>query len=327
MIRINTVTKKYPDSLEEIALDRISTVFETGKIHGIIGTSGAGKSTLIRLLNKLETYDDGTIEIFEYKDLKALNKESTRMLRTEIGMIFQTDHLLLRKTVLENVLLPITFHRKVTANDIVYAKKLLSEVGLKEYTERYPSQLSGGQRQRVGIARALINNPKLLLCDEPTSALDVITTGQILNLIKEVAQSHNVDVMIVTHDMNVVKEICDTVTIMEKGKIVESGNLDTILFKAKHTQTKAFIKNTGFDITSITNTFCPNELLLLKFNKEIVQEPIISQMINQLKIDVSIIYANVMPHNTGVMVLHIPRGKTQVKIYLEERRVVVDNVV
>jgi D-methionine transport system ATP-binding protein len=327
MIKITNITKKYKNNDDEIALKDVTASFEAGKIHGIIGTSGAGKSTLIRLFNKLETYDKGDIEIFDYKNLKALNKESTRMLRKEIGMIFQTDHLLSRKTVLSNVLLPISLHRKITKKDIIHAKDLLNEVGLSNYAERYPSQLSGGQKQRVGIARALINDPKLLLCDEPTSALDIITTGNILQLIKEVAHNHNVNVIIVTHDMNVVKEICDTVTVMENGKIVESGDLDDILFKAKHPQTKAFIKNTGFDITSILNTYNSKELLLLRFDKNIVQDSIISKMTNGLQVNSSIIYANITPHSIGVMLIHVPNHQKIVKEYLEKQKVVVEYVI
>lgn len=327
MISIKNVSKKYKNSDNEIALKNISTSFKEGLIHGIIGISGAGKSTLIRLFNQLEKYDDGNIKIFEYTNLRKLNKESTRMLRKRIGMIFQTDHLLSRKTVLDNVLLPISFHRKITTEDKDNAKILLKEVGLKDYINRYPSQLSGGQKQRVGIARALINNPDLLLCDEPTSALDVITTSQILQLIKTMAHKHNVNVIIVTHDMTVIREICDTVTVMDKGEIVESGYLDDILFKAKHPQTRAFIKEIGLDITSVTKNYDSHELLLLKFNQHIVQDSIIAKMINSLNIEISIIYANVTLHRTGIMVLHVPKNKNLVEQFLKENEVIVDYVI
>lgn len=327
MITIKNVVKQYRNSDDEIALNEISTSFEAGLIHGIIGISGAGKSTLVRLFNKLETYDKGQVEVFEYTDLRELNKESTRMLRRRIGMIFQTDHLLSRKTVLENILLPITFHRTITEDDKTYAKELIEEVGLTDYTNRYPSQLSGGQRQRVGIARALIHKPDLLLCDEPTSALDVITTGQILHLIKSVAKTHQVNVILVTHDMNVVREICDTVTVMDKGQIVESGPLDDILFKAKQPQTKAFVKEVGLDISAITTQSNPNELLLLKFNQSIVQDSIIANLIHTVQVDASIVYANITPRRVGIMVLHVPEKKEEVKKFLQAHKVVVEDVI
>lgn len=325
MITFKNITKTY--NKDEIALNNISKTFTHGQIHGIIGVSGAGKSTLIRLFNKLEKYDTGTLDVMEYKDIRTLNKESTRMLRKQIGMVFQSDHLLSRKTVLENILLPITFHRKVTPKDIAYAKELLKEVHLSAYKNRYPSQLSGGQRQRVGIARALINAPKLLLCDEPTSALDVITTSQILNLIQAMAEKYNVNVIIVTHDMHVIKEICDTVTVMDNGHIVESGPINEILFKAKHNQTKAFIKEIGLDLTHILELFNKDELLLLKFDQLIVKKGLIAQLTTTLNVTISILYANIHLHKNGMMVIHAPSNQDQIIQFLRQHKVGVEHVV
>ncbi|MFA7105962.1 MAG: methionine ABC transporter ATP-binding protein [Candidatus Izemoplasmatales bacterium] len=327
MISLKNISKKYKNSGDEIALKNVSIDFKKGLIHGIIGISGAGKSTLIRLINALETYDEGNLSVFEYTDLKKLNKESTRMLRKRIGMIFQTDHLLSRKTVLENVLLPISIQRKHTLEDINYAKDLLNEVGLKDYHNRYPSQLSGGQRQRVGIARALINRPELLICDEPTSALDVITTAQILSLIKTISKEHHIDVLIVTHDMLVIKEICDTVTVMQNGEIVESGILDDILFKAKHPQTQAFAREVGLDLSYIRKFYNSKDLLLLKFDESLVQENIIADMINILNIDISIIYANITPHRKGIMVIQAEDKQKEIIDFLKDKKVVIDYVV
>jgi len=327
MISLKNISKKYKNSGDEIALKNVSIDFKKDLIHGIIGISGAGKSTLIRLINTLETYDEGNLSVFEYTDLKKLNKESTRMLRKRIGMIFQTDHLLSRKTVLENVLLPISIQRKHTLEDINYAKDLLNEVGLKDYHNRYPSQLSGGQRQRVGIARALINRPELLICDEPTSALDVITTAQILSLIKTISKEHHIDVLIVTHDMLVIKEICDTVTVMQNGEIVESGILDDILFKAKHPQTQAFVREVGLDLSYIRKLYNAKDLLLLKFDESLVQENIIADMINILNIDISIIYANITPHRKGIMVIQAEDKQKEIIDFLKDKKVVIDYVV
>ncbi|MGE0003718.1 MAG: methionine ABC transporter ATP-binding protein [Candidatus Izemoplasmatales bacterium] len=327
MIRIERVSKQYASSKDEIALNDVSTTFESGLIHGIIGISGAGKSTLIRLLNKLESYEQGNIQIFDYTDLRLLNQESTRMLRKRIGMIFQSDHLLSRKTVLENVLFPIALHRKVTPSDMEYARSLLQEVGLSDYASRYPAQLSGGQRQRVGIARALIQKPDLLLCDEPTSALDVMTTSQILQLIKSTAKRHHLDVIIVTHDLNVLREICDTVTVMDKGRIIESGKLDEILYKAKQPETQAFTKQIGLDLGTLKNQFPIEELLLLKFEEEIVHQSIVSEMIQTLGVSISIVFANVSPNKKGTMVLHAPHKQPEITQFLRERKVGVDHVV
>lgn len=327
MIRLENISKQYKNSNEEIALKSITHEFVGGLIHGVIGISGAGKSTLIRLFNKLETYDDGMIDILEYKDIRKLNKESTRMLRKRIGMIFQTDHLLMRKTVFENVVFPIKLHRKITESDVAYANQLIEEVGLKGYESRYPSQLSGGQRQRVGIARVLMNKPEMLLCDEPTSALDVITTHQILMLIKTVAKNHRIDVLIVTHNMSVIKKICDTVTVMDKGEIIETGYVDDILYKAKHPTTKSFIKEIGLDLTAITSRFDANNLLLLKFDETIVSDSIISRMTNEINVNTSIVYANVSPNQRGIMVLYVPIKQDAVTKYLRKEKVVVEHVV
>ena len=327
MISLKNISKKYKNSGDEIALKNVSIDFKKGLIHGIIGISGAGKSTLIRLINTLETYDEGNLSVFEYTDLKKLNKESTRMLRKRIGMIFQTDHLLSRKTVLENVLLPISIQRKHTLEDINYAKDLLNEVGLKDYHNRYPSQLSGGQRQRVGIARALINRPELLICDEPTSALDVITTAQILSLIKTISKEHHIDVLIVTHDMLVIKEICDTVTVMQNGEIVESGILDDILFKAKHPQTQAFVREVGLDLSYIRKLYNSKDLLLLKFDESLVQENIIADMITPPNIAISIPPPHIPPPPPPPPVIQAEDKQKEIIDFLKDKKVVIDYVV
>lgn len=327
MIAFQNVTKTYPGTPPEVAVDNVSATFAAGQIHGIIGSSGAGKSTLIRLINQLERHDAGTVSVFEYTDLRVLNRESTRMLRKRIGMMFQTDHLLSRKTVLDNVLLPLRFFRSIGAEDIAKANALLQEVGLADYAHRYPAQLSGGQRQRVGIARALINDPELLLCDEPTSALDVMTRGQILSLIRSVAVRHGVDVVIVSHDMHVIKEICDTVTVMDKGVIVESGPLLDILYKPKHAKTKAFVREVGLDVSLLCDRYEAAELLLLHFDESIVDQGIVTAMSNDLNVTPSILFANVMPGRNGMMLLSVPDKQDAVIRYLTDRKVGVDRVV
>jgi len=327
MIALNNVTKKFKNSDNEIALKNITTTFEEGFIHGIIGLSGAGKSTLIRLLNKLEHCDSGIINIFDYTDLKIINKESTRMLRKRVGMVFQSDHLLSRKTVLDNILFPIKLQRKLCDDDYKFAQELINDTGLNGYENRYPSQLSGGQRQRVGIARVLITKPDVLLCDEPTSALDVITTSQILSLIESLSKKHEVTVLLVTHDMNVVKAICDTVTVMHKGEIVEQGSVEDIIYMAKHPQTKEFIKGIGIDLSTIVNETNKDNILLLTFDESTVYKPIISTLIMELKTKIRIVYANISPNNNGVLLLEVENNKKEIISFLRKQKVVVKDVV
>lgn len=305
MITLSHVNKQFITKNQTThALNDVSLSIKPHTIHGIIGLSGAGKSTLIRTLNKLEPVDSGTISIFEYQDIKKLNKESTRMLRQSLGMIFQSFNLLENKTVLANILFPISVIRKPTEKDYSQARLLLNDVGLTGYEASYPNQLSGGQKQRVGIARALINNPKILLCDEITSALDPLTTKSILNLIKTLQVTKQLTVVFVTHDMHAIKAICDEVTVMDGGNIVESGEVDQILFNPKHSITKALVELIGFNMNDIAASFShlPN-LLSLKFPKEITAESILSQLAKTYRVSFNILFANIMPKQEGIMLL------------------------
>lgn len=229
-ISLKDVRKVYPrpGSDPVVALDGITLDIPAGDIHGIVGTSGAGKSTLIRCLTALETPTSGSITV-DGKDLTKLGAGELRKARRSIGMVFQSANLLDSRTAAGNIAYPLYLagvprglrHERVT--------ELLDLVGLSGRGNAYPGQLSGGQRQRVGIARALADEPSVLLCDEPTSALDSETTTQILELIRQLNRRLGVTVLIITHEMEVVRKICDSVTLLANGKIVQSGRLDKVL--------------------------------------------------------------------------------------------------
>lgn len=232
------------------------------------------------------------------------------MLRKDIGMIFQNFNLLDRQTVFSNVAFPITLVRNLTDSDTTNINQLLNKVGLGEYKDSYPSQLSGGQKQRVGIARALINNPKLLLCDEPTSALDTSTIKNILTLIKDLKSDYNLTVVVVTHDMNVIKEICDTVTVMDQGEIIEHDVLDNIIFNPKHNVTKALLSSVGFNLDELVQKYCdfPN-LSLLRFGKTNKHNALISEISIKNGARINILYANITPKEQGIMLVSISGPK------------------
>jgi len=327
MITLKHVYKQFDISKKRHikALNDVSLTIQNNTIHGIIGLSGAGKSTLIRTLNQLETHDEGEISVFGYQDIKRLNKESTRMLRRRMGMIFQSFNLLESKTVLNNILFPIRVQRKLHQADYQKAYDILNDVGLKGYASSYPHQLSGGQKQRVGIARALINDPEILLCDEPTSALDPLTTKQILALIKRLKHKHHLTVVLVTHDMHVIKAVCDEVTVMHEGMPVESGTIDNILFNPTHPITKELVQLIGFNMHDVAKKINkPGLVMSLKFPKHLTGESLISTCINTLDVEINILFANVTPNTEGIMLINVNGSEqNQVKPYLEKQGVVI----
>jgi len=245
------------------------------------------------------------------------------MLRKQIGMIFQGFNLLDRKTVLQNILFPITLDHTITVDDTKKAKELMDIVGLSGYEESYPSELSGGQKQRVGIARALINNPNILLCDEPTSALDTTTIKSILALLKQLKEQLQLTVIIVTHDMNVIKEICDYVTVMDQGYVVENDTIDNIIFNPSHSVTKALLDTVGLNLEDLEIRFkdYPN-LSLLKFDAHSKTESIISKVSINYNIQINILYANITPKDQGIMLVSINTTELELlhKVHLEFER-------
>ncbi len=224
-IKIHQLNKYYNVQGKQVhALKNINLDIPKGKIFGIIGKSGAGKSSLIRTLNGLEGISDGHIHIHQ-QDLASLNHEQLIQLRQCIGMIFQHFNLMSAKTVRENVALPLKIAKYPAAEIDARVTEVLQLVGLENKAEHYPSQLSGGQKQRVGIARALVHHPEILLCDEATSALDPESTSVVLALLKEINQKLGITIVLITHEMQVIREICDQVVVIDQGEIVESGQV------------------------------------------------------------------------------------------------------
>lgn len=240
-IVIKNLSKTYKAKNSEVAaLKDISITIPQNEIYGVIGLSGAGKSTLVRCINLLEKPDSGSIEI-DGEDLTKLNSKQLRLKRQKIGMIFQHFNLLEQQTVLENVCFSMEISGVPKAKRKAKAMELLSKVGIEDKAKSYPSQLSGGQKQRVAIARVLANEPDILLCDEATSALDPETTKSILDLLKDIRDTFGLTVVIITHEMKVIQEICTRVTVLENGVIQESGSVEEVFSNPKSKAAKRLL--------------------------------------------------------------------------------------
>lgn len=242
MIHIDNVSKTYRIGVREIhAAKGVSLHVKAGEIFGVVGHSGAGKSTLVRLINRLETADAGSI-VVDGEDVLSLDPDALRALRRRVGMIFQHFNLLGSRTVAQNIAIPLRVAGLTSAAQIkARVAELLELVGLHDQHHKYPAQLSGGQKQRVGIARALANKPKVLLCDEATSALDPQTTRSVLELLEQINRRLGLTIVLITHEMNVVRSICDRVAVMDGGEIVESGAVTQVFLHPQHPTSRAFV--------------------------------------------------------------------------------------
>ena len=306
MIKLDHITQTYktPEGREFKALDDVSIEIRPGEIFGIIGRSGAGKSTLVRCINLLNRPSEGTVTV-DGKNLTELSEDELRESRRSIGMIFQHFNLLSSRTVYDNVALPLELVG--TPKNVIREKvePLLKLVGLTEHAHKYPSQLSGGQKQRVGIARALTNDPKVLLSDEATSALDPETTVATLALLKRINKELGLTIVMITHEMQVVKQSCERVVVMNYGKIVEQGKVVDIFMSPQHETTKALIGNVmARDMpASILDRFRkarenhPNSdavyLLRLAFSGNEVTRPVISECSRRFNLDFNILRGTV----------------------------------
>lgn len=289
-----------------IALEGINLTVKEGEIFGIIGLSGAGKSTLVRCINFLEKPTSGAV-VFDGQDLNTLSDKELRKARQQMGMIFQQFNLLMQRTALENVCFPLELAGVKKDEAVKRAQELLEIVGLSERANAYPVQLSGGQKQRVAIARALATNPKVLLCDEATSALDPQTTASILALLKKLNKEMGITVIIITHEMSVIEEVCSRVAIIANHRIAEVGSVQEIFTHPKTDATRQLVYREEEDPV----TYRPGEgrFLRVVYNGSNALEPIIAKMILDLKIPVNIIHANLRTiegDTYGDMVIQLP---------------------
>ncbi len=292
MIKLSKIEKIYKGASGNVhALKGIDLNIERGEIYGIIGLSGAGKSTLVRCINMLERPTAGEVFV-DGQDMTKLSESELRRARKNIGMIFQHFNLLSSATVYENIAFPLTLSKTPSAEIEKKVRPLLELVGLSDKANQYPAQLSGGQKQRVGIARALASDPKILLCDEATSALDPQTTKSILALIKDINKKLKLTVVVITHEMQVIKEICDKVAVISDGVIAERGSVLEVFTNPKHSITKEFISvllsnelPAAFRGNEISKEKTPGSLLLLRltFLGEKADDPVLAEMIRNCK--------------------------------------------
>lgn len=302
MIQLEHVTKTFKTKDGDVqAVKDVSIHVKEGTIYGIIGFSGAGKSTLVRCMNLLERPEEGKI-IFDGQDLTSASPTDLRKARKKIGMIFQHFNLLPALTIYENIALSLRMEKLPKEEIDAKVMNLLELIDLVERKDSYPSQLSGGQKQRVSIARALVNDPKVLLCDEATSALDPQTTQTILKLIKRINKERGITVIMITHEMFVVKEVCDRVAIMEAGRVVEKGDIVEIFSHPQEKMTKEFISTASnankieelieqkHPITQLDEN---EQLVRLQYDQTNTSHPVISEISRKFNVDCSIIYGNI----------------------------------
>ncbi len=297
MIKINGLSKSYPTKKNKnLILDNISLDVPVGQVFGIIGKSGAGKSTLLKCLNLLERPDSGNV-IIDGVDLTTLSTSELRKERQQIGIIFQHFNLLSSKTIFDNVALPLKLQGNHNKAEIKLAvDEMLALVGLTDFATKYPASLSGGQKQRVGIARALITKPKLLLSDEATSALDPQTTSSILELLLEINQKMGITIFLITHELEVVRKICDKVAVIDGGKIIEQGNAFDILLHPQQPLTrKLIIEEESEKYLEQVNHYYQFEkssnkhILLLSFVGDATYQPILNIISKSAGVEFSIL--------------------------------------
>ena len=328
-IEVKHLTKTFEQKgLHVEALKDINLTIEAGDIYGIIGMSGAGKSTLVRCMNFLEVPSEGKV-LIDGKSLSEFSPKELRKEREKIGMIFQHFNLLMQKNVLENVCFPLYIQGKKKAEARAKALELLEIVGLADRAKAYPAQLSGGQKQRVAIARALASDPQILLCDEATSALDPQTTSSILELLQDINQKFGITIVIITHQMSVVREICTHVAIMKDGEVKEQGLVEEIFSHPKSQVAKELIsKDSGNDVESKKLTqseIQDGEIVRIVFSENSAFEPVIANLILTFHEPVNILKANTKNVGgvaKGEMILQFMSDSTNVpemKKFLTER--------
>lgn len=328
-IKVDSASKVYKHAGKSVyALKDVSLNIERGDVFGIIGLSGAGKSTLIRSLSRLVTLSSGQI-FFHEKDIAKMKRRALRKYRRNIGMIFQHFNLLSARSAAENIAYPLEISGVSQKEQTRRIDELLELVNLKEKKDAYPSQLSGGEKQRVGIARGLANQPEVLLCDEATSALDPKTTKEILDLLKDVNNKLKITIVLITHEMEVIKQICNKVAVIEEGQIVEEGPVTEIFSDPKHATTKRFLQSTSHEIPpDFFKEISPNrKLLRLRFKGKVAGDPIISEIVRKFHVDANILLGwidRLQTLSVGVLIIEItgpPDGIESALQYLSEKQV------
>ena len=310
MIELKHVSKTFDsDSGGVDALKDVSLTIEDGDIYGIIGMSGAGKSTLVRCINLLERPTAGEV-VVNGQRLDTMTPAQLRAARREITMIFQRFNLLMQRTCLQNVCFPMELSGVKKADAVRRAKELLELVGLPDKAQAYPAQLSGGQQQRIAIARALATQPKVLLCDEATSALDPNTTHQILELIRDINQKLGITVVVITHQMSVVEEICDSVAILDGGMVVEQGSVQEIFANPKTAAAKRLVAPNGGSAARDLSCFAPDDhVVRVTFNGSSTAKPLVASLAAEKGILVSVLSADTRDLSGqcyGSMLLKLP---------------------
>ncbi|MBM7609671.1 D-methionine transport system ATP-binding protein [Lysinibacillus composti] len=333
MLEFQNISKIYQSKNKQVVgVDNVSLTIHKGDIFGIVGYSGAGKSSLLRCVNLLERPTSGKV-LIDGVDLTKLSSSRLRTARLKIGMIFQHFYLISQKTVGENVAFALRAAK--TPKDKIESRvnELLEMVGLTDKKDVYPGQLSGGQKQRVGIARALANNPSILLCDEATSALDPKTTLSILRLLKKINKQLGITIVLITHEMDVVKEICNRMAIMQDGRVIEEGHVYDIFAQPKEPLTQEFINSVvSFDIPSEILKDVKGQIIKILFKGEVAGEGVISDTMQRFDVKGNFLHGTIeyiQERPLGIFIMELKGGQAAVKEaigYMEQRGAIVEVV-
>jgi len=334
MIKFENVNVSFPFKKEMVdAVKNVSFEIEQGEFFGIVGTSGAGKSTLLRTINLLQIPTSGNVFV-NGKDITRIKGEELRWQRLQTGMIFQQFNLIRSKTVFDNVAFTLKVAGKSKAEIEKRVPEVLDLVGLTEKATVYPSTLSGGQKQRVGIARAIANNPQILLCDEPTSALDLETTNSILELLKEINARLGITTVIISHEMNVIKKTCNRVAVMSQGQVVELDNVFNVFTIPKHEFTRSLINHTtNLDLPS--HLFQDNNKKILKiiYSGDDAEKSVIADTIRQFNVNLNILHGKIeyiTDKPFGILIIQLDGTNTadiaRAEQYLKEKTYKIENI-